>query len=161
MYFRIAWNPHVSRVWLLQARSDFRVSHSRWEAIHPVLPLCSGLLLCYLLTQGKCHKRWLVFIMWLWLLLSLSWLDAISPMMLLLSASLSTMSLDQLDAIIFHSPFCKLVQKSLARLAFSDFLATPIDQVTTRYPGLEAFRWEPVYNSFTVRGWISTVDNVS
>ena len=31
--------------------------------------------------------------------------------------------LDSFDAILFHSPFCKLVQKSLAKLAFNDFKA--------------------------------------
>ena len=29
------------------------------------------------------------------------------------------------DAVLFHSPYCKLVQKSLARLAFNDFKADP------------------------------------
>lgn len=31
--------------------------------------------------------------------------------------------LNSFDAILFHSPFCKLVQKSLAKLAFNDFKA--------------------------------------
>ncbi|KAK4328393.1 hypothetical protein Pmani_001218 [Petrolisthes manimaculis] len=63
-------------------------------------------------------------------------------------ASLPTMSLDQLDAVIFHSPFCKLVQKSLARLAFNDFLATPTDQVINRYPGLEVFREKKLEDTY-------------
>ncbi|KAK3868502.1 hypothetical protein Pcinc_026103 [Petrolisthes cinctipes] len=63
-------------------------------------------------------------------------------------ASLPTMSLDQLDAVIFHSPFCKLVQKSLARLSFNDFLATPTDQVTNRYPGLEVFREKKLEDTY-------------
>ena len=29
------------------------------------------------------------------------------------------------DAILFHSPYCKLVQKSFARLSFNDFKANP------------------------------------
>ena len=33
--------------------------------------------------------------------------------------------LNAFDAVLFHSPFCKLVQKSLARLAFNDFKADP------------------------------------
>lgn len=33
--------------------------------------------------------------------------------------------LNSFDAILFHSPYCKLVQKSLARLSFNDFKATP------------------------------------
>ncbi|XP_050714244.1 hydroxymethylglutaryl-CoA synthase, cytoplasmic-like isoform X5 [Eriocheir sinensis] len=52
-------------------------------------------------------------------------------------------SLKEMDAVIFHSPFCKLVQKSLARLAFNDFLNCPPDQVAAQYPGLEAFRPSP------------------
>ena len=33
--------------------------------------------------------------------------------------------LNSFDAVLFHSPYCKLVQKSLARLAFNDFKADP------------------------------------
>jgi len=33
--------------------------------------------------------------------------------------------LTSFDAVLFHTPFCKLVQKSLARLAFNDFKANP------------------------------------
>lgn len=33
--------------------------------------------------------------------------------------------LNSFDAMLFHSPYCKLVQKSLARLAFNDFKANP------------------------------------
>ncbi|XP_069160115.1 hydroxymethylglutaryl-CoA synthase 1 isoform X2 [Procambarus clarkii] len=58
------------------------------------------------------------------------------------------MSLDQLDAVIFHSPFCKLVQKSLARLAFNDFLNTPVDRVSSKYPGLEAFREKKLEDTY-------------
>ncbi|XP_076067053.1 hydroxymethylglutaryl-CoA synthase isoform X3 [Oratosquilla oratoria] len=56
------------------------------------------------------------------------------------SASASSMSLEVLDAMLFHSPYCKLVQKSLARLALNDFLRASPDSVSTKYPGLEAFR---------------------
>ena len=31
-------------------------------------------------------------------------------------------TLDDIDYAIFHTPFCKIVQKSLARLMFHDFL---------------------------------------
>jgi len=34
-----------------------------------------------------------------------------------------TIDLTSFDAVLFHSPYCKLVQKSLARLAFNDFKA--------------------------------------
>lgn len=32
--------------------------------------------------------------------------------------------LDQFDALVFHTPYCKLVQKSLARISLNDFLLT-------------------------------------
>lgn len=35
------------------------------------------------------------------------------------------MDLSTFDALLFHSPFCKLVQKSLARLCFNDFKSDP------------------------------------
>ena len=43
--------------------------------------------------------------------------------------------------MIFHTPFCKLVQKSLARLMFNDFLLASGDTQAGIYKGLEAFRW--------------------
>lgn len=51
----------------------------------------------------------------------------------------SKVGLDTLDAIVFHTPFCKLVQKSLARLCFNDFLLTSDEKRIVRYPGLEKF----------------------
>ncbi|XP_050714243.1 hydroxymethylglutaryl-CoA synthase, cytoplasmic-like isoform X4 [Eriocheir sinensis] len=57
-------------------------------------------------------------------------------------------SLKEMDAVIFHSPFCKLVQKSLARLAFNDFLNCPPDQVAAQYPGLEAFREKKLEDTY-------------
>uniref|UniRef100_T1H0D5 Hydroxymethylglutaryl-CoA synthase n=1 Tax=Megaselia scalaris TaxID=36166 RepID=T1H0D5_MEGSC len=42
--------------------------------------------------------------------------------------------LDKFDAIIFHTPFCKLVQKSVGRLCFNDFLLTNEDQRAVKYP---------------------------
>lgn len=35
-----------------------------------------------------------------------------------------TIGLNQFDALIFHTPYCKLVQKSLARVSLNDFLLT-------------------------------------
>lgn len=48
-------------------------------------------------------------------------------------------SLDDFDAILFHCPYCKLVQKSLARLAFLDFLNKPKAEVAKKYPELAKF----------------------
>ncbi|KAH8347748.1 hypothetical protein KR084_000700 [Drosophila pseudotakahashii] len=50
------------------------------------------------------------------------------------SASLSTF-----DAILFHTPFCKLVQKSVGRLSFNDFLLSSEAERTKQFPGLERF----------------------
>lgn len=37
--------------------------------------------------------------------------------------------------MIFHTPYCKLVQKSLARIAFNDFLMTKnVDERKSKYP---------------------------
>lgn len=37
----------------------------------------------------------------------------------------TTIDLNSFNAVLFHSPYCKLVQKSLARLAFNDFKNSP------------------------------------
>ena len=49
-------------------------------------------------------------------------------------------TLDDLQFMIFHTPFCKMAQKSLARLMFNDFLSTSKDTQTSLYKELEAFR---------------------
>jgi len=49
-------------------------------------------------------------------------------------------TLDSAKAFLFHSPFCKLVQKSLARLLLNDFLADPNPDFSGKYAGLEGFR---------------------
>ncbi|GBP17495.1 Hydroxymethylglutaryl-CoA synthase 1 [Eumeta japonica] len=43
------------------------------------------------------------------------------------------------DGMLFHSPYCKLVQKSLGRLCFNDFLLTPVEQRDGFFPGLSQF----------------------
>ncbi|XP_076752879.1 hydroxymethylglutaryl-CoA synthase [Xylocopa sonorina] len=48
-------------------------------------------------------------------------------------------TLDKFDSFLFHSPYCKLVQKSFARLAFLDFLAMPKEKVLKEYPELANF----------------------
>ncbi|XP_066584994.1 hydroxymethylglutaryl-CoA synthase 1 [Prorops nasuta] len=52
---------------------------------------------------------------------------------------LDTVSLNNFDAILFHSPFCKLIQKSFARLAFIDFLNTPKDKLSEKYSEAKQF----------------------
>jgi hydroxymethylglutaryl-CoA synthase len=51
-------------------------------------------------------------------------------------------TLDGADYFVFHSPFTKLVQKSLARLKFIDFLtvASPDSAEGTTYAGMESLK---------------------
>lgn len=50
-------------------------------------------------------------------------------------------SLEEFGFLLFHSPYCKLVQKSLARLMLNDFLSHPSpDTEAGLFAGLEAFR---------------------
>ncbi|XP_041984802.1 hydroxymethylglutaryl-CoA synthase 1 [Aricia agestis] len=44
-----------------------------------------------------------------------------------------------LDGMLFHSPYCKLVQKSLARVTFNDFLNSSSDEKKKKFPGLSQF----------------------
>ncbi|XP_023027228.1 HMG Coenzyme A synthase [Leptinotarsa decemlineata] len=46
-------------------------------------------------------------------------------------------SLDYFDAVLFHSPYCKLVQKSLARLSLNDYIQSK--NKSQKFPGLEQF----------------------
>ncbi|CAL7949675.1 unnamed protein product [Xylocopa violacea] len=48
-------------------------------------------------------------------------------------------TLDNFDSFLFHSPYCKLVQKSFARLVFLDFLAMSKEKVLAEYPDLAKF----------------------
>lgn len=49
-------------------------------------------------------------------------------------------TLDVGDAFLFHSPYCKLVQKSFARILLNDFLRDGSPDFSGRYAGLEALR---------------------
>lgn len=48
-------------------------------------------------------------------------------------------NLDSFDGVCFHTPFCKLVQKSLARLALNDFVQLTEDERLTKHPELKPF----------------------
>ncbi|XP_014477666.1 PREDICTED: hydroxymethylglutaryl-CoA synthase 1 [Dinoponera quadriceps] len=54
-------------------------------------------------------------------------------------------TLNYFDAILFHSPYCKLVQKSFARLVFNDFLEGPGDQLPDDVAKLYARKLEDTY----------------
>ncbi|XP_060521705.1 hydroxymethylglutaryl-CoA synthase 1 [Cylas formicarius] len=46
-------------------------------------------------------------------------------------------NLNYFHAILFHTPFCKLVQKSLARLAVNDYVNVPEGARAVKYPDLD------------------------
>jgi len=48
-------------------------------------------------------------------------------------------TLSTFSGILFHTPYCKLVQKSLARLALNDFVSASTEQKNLKFPGLEKF----------------------
>nr|XP_012139203.1 PREDICTED: hydroxymethylglutaryl-CoA synthase, cytoplasmic [Megachile rotundata] len=50
-----------------------------------------------------------------------------------------SVTLNNFDSFLFHSPYCKLVQKSYARLAFNDFLNASKEEVLKKYPELGKF----------------------
>uniref|UniRef100_A0A8C0FDR9 Hydroxymethylglutaryl-CoA synthase n=1 Tax=Bubo bubo TaxID=30461 RepID=A0A8C0FDR9_BUBBB len=59
-------------------------------------------------------------------------------------------TLDDFKFIIFHTPFCKLVQKSVGRLLLNDFLATPNpDTAAGLYKGLQSFRGVKLEDTYT------------
>ncbi|XP_006861371.1 PREDICTED: hydroxymethylglutaryl-CoA synthase, mitochondrial [Chrysochloris asiatica] len=60
-------------------------------------------------------------------------------------------TLEDFQFMIFHTPFCKLVQKSLARLMFNDFLAASSDTQARHYKGLETFRGLKLEDTYTNR----------
>lgn len=60
----------------------------------------------------------------------------------------SPVNLDHFDYLLFHTPFCKLVQKSIGRLGFNDFLRTSPDLIPQLYPGLDNFKNVELGNSY-------------
>jgi hydroxymethylglutaryl-CoA synthase len=49
------------------------------------------------------------------------------------------LTLANFDGVLFHTPYCKLVQKSLARLALNDYVALSAADKADRHPELAAF----------------------
>lgn len=62
-----------------------------------------------------------------------------------------SITLDDFDYFCFHAPYCKLVQKSFARLCLNDFLVH-LDKETamSRYPALEPFKYYLIPSSTRV-----------
>lgn len=52
----------------------------------------------------------------------------------------TNVGIQSVDAMLFHSPYCKLVQKSLARLIFNDYLLASDEEKESRFPGLDKFK---------------------
>ena len=48
-------------------------------------------------------------------------------------------TLDSFEALLFHSPFCKLVQKSFARLFYNDFLEASDKDKKGKYSAVSQF----------------------
>jgi hydroxymethylglutaryl-CoA synthase len=69
---------------------------------------------CYLLSLDTCYKRYGA------------------------KASSKRFTLEEIDYLVFHSPFTKLVQKSVARLVLNDFLSDP--EPDGHYPQLSAVK---------------------
>ncbi|XP_034177545.1 hydroxymethylglutaryl-CoA synthase [Osmia lignaria lignaria] len=59
-----------------------------------------------------------------------------------------SVTLNNFHSFLFHSPYCKLVQKSYARLAFNDFLNASKEEVLKKYPELEKFHNVKLENSY-------------
>lgn len=73
----------------------------------------------------------------------------------------NNVSLDFFDSLLFHSPFCKLVQKSFARLAFLNFLNASKEEVSKKYPDLEKFHGAKLEDTYFNKEIEKTFLNVS
>ncbi|GAB0089679.1 hydroxymethylglutaryl-CoA synthase 1 [Sergentomyia squamirostris] len=60
-----------------------------------------------------------------------------------------TIGLDSFDAVLFHTPFCKLVQKSLARLGVNDYFMMAPSRRPSRFPGFEKFEQLALKDTYT------------
>ncbi|XP_012617316.2 hydroxymethylglutaryl-CoA synthase, mitochondrial [Microcebus murinus] len=58
-------------------------------------------------------------------------------------------TLDDFQFMIFHTPFCTMVQKSLARLMLNDFLSSSSSTQSSLYKELEAFRGLKLEDTYT------------
>ena len=53
---------------------------------------------------------------------------------------LGPVSLNSFNGVLFHSPYCKLVQKSLARLSLNDYLDLSEEEKASNHPDLEKMK---------------------
>ncbi|XP_076284474.1 hydroxymethylglutaryl-CoA synthase [Lasioglossum baleicum] len=73
-------------------------------------------------------------------------------------------SLDSFDAVLFHSPYGKLVQKSFARLAYNDFLNVPKNRAAEQYPDLVKFhdmKREDTYSNRDIEKAFTTISKAA
>jgi len=64
------------------------------------------------------------------------------------SRGMGPVTLSSFDSVLFHTPYCKLVQKSLARLALNDYLDVPPESKAVKYPELEKFKETKLEESY-------------
>ena len=57
-------------------------------------------------------------------------------------------TINKFDAMLFHAPYCKLVQKSFARLDLNDFVEANNNERASNYEGLESFNSVELENSY-------------
>lgn len=57
-------------------------------------------------------------------------------------------NINSFDAFLFHSPYCKLVQKSLARLLLNDVVRTSPEKVSLLYPEFDDLTTVTLENSY-------------
>ncbi|RWS12360.1 hydroxymethylglutaryl-CoA synthase: cytoplasmic-like isoform X2, partial [Dinothrombium tinctorium] len=72
-----------------------------------------------------------------------------------------TLSLNDFDGILLHSPYCKLVQKSIARLLFNEFLREPKPDFQGFYSGLESMKTLKLEDTYFDKGVESTFVKLS
>lgn len=61
---------------------------------------------------------------------------------------IENVSLESFDGILFHTPYCKLVQKSLARLSLNDYLDLSDDAKASNHPELEKMKGVKLEESY-------------
>ena len=57
-------------------------------------------------------------------------------------------TINNFDAVLFHAPYCKLVQKSFARLDLNDFVEANNNERASNYEGLDSFNSVELENSY-------------
>lgn len=60
----------------------------------------------------------------------------------------TTVGLEQFDAVIFHTPYCKLVQKSLARIGLNDYVLLDKEKRLAAFPELTQFADVKLENTY-------------